>query len=41
MSGLSPSHDLEEHMLKMNYWGQKWDLHMDICPCDAYFNEWV
>jgi hypothetical protein len=28
-------------MLKMNYWGQKWDLHMDICPCDAYFNEWV
>jgi hypothetical protein len=28
-------------MLKMNYWGQKWDLHMDVCPCDAYFNEWV
>ncbi len=28
-------------MLKMNYWGEKWDLHVDICPCDAYFNEWV
>ena len=28
-------------MLKMNYWGMKWDLHLDICPCDAYFNEWV
>ena len=28
-------------MLKMNYWGQKWDLHVDICPCDVHFNEWV
>jgi hypothetical protein len=28
-------------MLKMNYWGMKWDLHTDICPCDVHFNEWV
>ena len=28
-------------MLKMNYWGEKWDLHVDICPCDVHFNEWV
>ena len=28
-------------MLKMNYWGAKWDLHTDICPCDVHFNEWV
>ncbi len=25
----------------MNYWGDKWDLHVDICPCDVHFNEWV
>jgi hypothetical protein len=28
-------------MLKMNYWGEKWDLHADICPCDVHFNDWV
>jgi hypothetical protein len=28
-------------MQKMNYWGEKWDLHVDICPCDVHFNEWV
>jgi hypothetical protein len=31
----------EEKMQKMNYWGEKWDLHVDICPCDVHFNEWV
>lgn len=28
-------------MQSMNYWGGKWDLHVDICPCDVHFNEWV
>jgi hypothetical protein len=28
-------------MQKMNYWGQKWDLHVDVCPCDVHFNEWI
>jgi len=28
-------------MQKMNYWGEKWDLHADVCPCDVHFNEWV
>jgi hypothetical protein len=28
-------------MQKMNYWGMKWDLHVNICPCDVHFNEWV
>jgi hypothetical protein len=28
-------------MQKMNYWGQKWDLHADVCPCDVHFNEWI
>ena len=28
-------------MLKMNYWTDKWDLHVDVCPCDVHFNEWV
>ena len=31
----------DEPMSKMNIWGMKWDLHLDVCPCDAYFNEWV
>jgi hypothetical protein len=28
-------------MLKMNYWDAKWDLQVDVCPCDVQFNEWV
>ena len=28
-------------MLKMNYWTDKWDLHVNVCPCDVHFNEWV
>ena len=28
-------------MLKMNYWGEQWELHPDVCPCDVHFNEWV
>lgn len=28
-------------MLKMNYWGEQWGLHPDVCPCDVHFNEWV
>jgi hypothetical protein len=28
-------------MQKMNYWGEKWDLHEHVCPCDVHFNEWV
>ena len=28
-------------MLKMNYWTDKWDLDVDICPCDVHFNDWV
>ena len=28
-------------MLKMNYWSEKWDLHVNVCPCDQHFNEWI
>jgi hypothetical protein len=28
-------------MPKMNYWPDKWDLRVDLCPCDTQFNEWV
>jgi hypothetical protein len=28
-------------MLKMNYWTDKWDLHVDVCPCDVHFNDWI
>ena len=28
-------------MLKMNAWGMKWDLHVNVCPCDVHFNDWV
>ena len=28
-------------MLKMNYWTDKWDLDVDVCPCDSHFNDWV
>jgi hypothetical protein len=28
-------------MLKMNYWGEKWDLHEHVCPCDVHVNEWI
>ncbi len=28
-------------MQKLNHAGYKWDLHVDICPCDVHFNEWV
>jgi hypothetical protein len=28
-------------MLKMNYWTDKWDLDVDVCPCDTHFNDWV
>jgi hypothetical protein len=31
----------EEPMLKMNYWTDKWDLNVDVCPCDVHFNDWV
>jgi hypothetical protein len=33
--------NLEKPMLKMNYWTDKWDLHVDVCPCDVHFNDWV
>lgn len=25
----------------MNYWTDKWDLHVDICPCDVHVNDWI
>ncbi len=28
-------------MLKMNYWTDKWDLNVEVCPCDVHFNDWV
>jgi len=28
-------------MQKMNYWTDKWDLHVDICPCDVHVNDWI
>jgi len=28
-------------MLKMNYWTDKWDLHVNVCSCDVHFNEWT
>lgn len=28
-------------MLKMNYWTGKWDLDVEVCPCDVHFNEWI
>ena len=28
-------------MLKMNYWTDKWDLDVNVCPSDHHFNEWV
>jgi SAM-dependent methyltransferase len=28
-------------MLQMNYWGEKWDLHVNVCPCDVHVNEWI
>jgi hypothetical protein len=28
-------------MLKMNYWDAKWDLDVEVCPCDVHFNDWV
>jgi hypothetical protein len=28
-------------MLKMNYWKDKWDLDIEVCPCDKHFNEWL
>jgi hypothetical protein len=31
----------EESMLKMNYWNEKWDLDVDVCPCDKHINEWI
>src|SRR5688572_24187307 len=37
----TPPRLLEETMLKMNYWTDKWDLHVDVCPCDVHFNDWV
>jgi hypothetical protein len=32
---------MEKPMQKMNLWDAKWDLHVDICPCDVHFNEWT
>ena len=32
---------LENPMQKMNYWPDKWDLHVDVCPCDLHFNQWT
>jgi hypothetical protein len=28
-------------MLKMNTWDAKWDLDVDVCPCDVHFNDWI
>jgi hypothetical protein len=28
-------------MAKLNYWTDKWDLHVDICPCDVHVNDWL
>jgi hypothetical protein len=28
-------------MLKMNLYEDNWDLHVDVCPCDVQFNEWI
>ena len=28
-------------MLKMNFWDAEWDLDVEVCPCDAHFNEWI
>ena len=28
-------------MTTMNYWTDKWDLHVDICPCDVHVNDWI
>jgi hypothetical protein len=28
-------------MVQMNYWGEKWDLHVNVCPCDVHVNAWV
>jgi hypothetical protein len=28
-------------MLKMNYWTDKWDLDVKVCPCDKHFNDWI
>ena len=28
-------------MPKLNYWTDKWDLHVDICPCDVHVNDWL
>ncbi len=28
-------------MATMNYWTDKWDLHVDICPCDVHVNDWL
>ena len=28
-------------MLKMNYWTDKWDLDVSVCPCDSHFNDWI
>lgn len=28
-------------MLKMNFWDDKWDLDVEICPCDVHFNDWI
>ncbi len=26
---------------KLHFWDAVWDLHLDVCPCDAHFNQWV
>ena len=28
-------------MPALNYWTDKWDLHVDICPCDVHVNDWL
>ena len=28
-------------MLKMNIWDDKWDLDVEVCPCDVHFNDWI
>lgn len=28
-------------MPAMNYWAEKWDLHVDVCPCDVHVNDWL
>ena len=28
-------------MIAMNFCDYKWDLNVEVCPCDVHFNEWT